>query len=175
MSAKAQWSSAVLPAVLVADAVGNELAADLRARIAGRGYTRFALLDRASYEAVEDLDEPGVFEALVGIAEEITQCSLEVVAAKALRMRAGDYVLVRHDRVYDDRPIELVVDLSPHATAGAEVHYRHRGQVFFAVPSRPGILSLVERGPTVMANHTYVSKRYADAEIVRLVMLLRRA
>ena len=34
-------------------------------------------------------------------------------------------------------------------------------------------MSIVERGPTVTCNHTYVSKLHADAEVVRLVALLR--
>jgi hypothetical protein len=59
--------------------------------------------------------------------------------------------------------------------AGAEVHYRHRGQVFFTFPSTPGALALVERGPTVMCNHTYVSQRTPDASVVRLIVLLRDA
>ena len=59
------------------------------------------------------------------------------------------------------------------AVPGAEVHYRRRGQVFFRAPCAPGSLAIVERGPTVSCNHTYVSKRHADASVVRLVLLLR--
>jgi hypothetical protein len=36
-----------------------------------------------------------------------------------------------------------------------------------------GSLAIVERGPTVPGNHTYVSEHLAAAGIVRLVMLLR--
>lgn len=69
--------------------------------------------------------------------------------------------------------MELVLDLSPSSTPGAEVHWRHRGQLFFVMPSAPGSLAIVERGPTVMSNHTYVSRRHAGASVVRLTMLLR--
>jgi hypothetical protein len=56
---------------------------------------------------------------------------------------------------------------------GADVDYRRRGQAFFRAPSAPGSLSVVERGPTVTCNHTYVSKLHAAADVVRLIVLLR--
>jgi hypothetical protein len=36
----------------------------------------------------------------------------------------------------------------------------------------PGSLSVVERGPTVTCNHTYVSKLQPTAQVIRLVALL---
>ena len=89
------------------------------------------------------------------------------------RMRPGDYLLGHHDRVHDDHPLELILDLSPVAVPGAEVHYRRRGQLFFRAPSAPRSLALVERGPTVTRHHTYVSQRHAAASVLRLVVLLR--
>ena len=74
----------------------------------------------------------------------------------------------------DGRPIELVLDLSEATVPGAEVHWRHRGQVYFAMPSAPGSLAIAQRGPTVMSNYVYVSKRHASC-VVRLVALLRAA
>ena len=70
--------------------------------------------------------------------------------------------------------VELVLDLSPAALPGAEVRYRHRGQFVFTFPSTPGALALIERSPTVICNHTYVSKLQA-ASVVRLIVLLRSA
>jgi hypothetical protein len=158
---------------LVDDVVGPGRAADVRARLARAGWTRWPLLDRGSYEYVDAPNAPEVLEAIVAIASEATKRSLTVERSHAVRLLPGDYVLVRHDRVYDDRPIEVVVDLSRAAVEGAEIHYRHRGQVFFVVPSRPGAVAIVERGPTVMRNQTYVSKRCKDAEVIRLFALLR--
>lgn len=43
--------------------------------------------------------------------------------------------------------------------------------VFLRMPCVPRTLALVERGPTVTRNHTYVSLRHAGAVAVRLVML----
>jgi hypothetical protein len=173
MKTQQAWAAATMPAVIVPSALGAELAAEARARLERAQYTRYELLDRGSYDVVKSPDEPELLAALTGIAEKVTGRSLVVAEARALRLRAGDYVLVRHDRVHEDRPVELVLDLSPSSVPGAEVHYRHRGQVFFTFPSTPGALALVERGPTVMCNHTYVSKRHVAASVVRLVVLLR--
>jgi hypothetical protein len=172
MTAQEEWAAAMMPAVVVRDALGAELAAEVRARLEHAQYTRYALLDRGSYETVARVEEPELLAALTGIASEITGRSLAPAGARALRFAPGDYALVRHDRVYEDRPVELVLDLSRAGAPGAEVHYRHRGQVFFTFPSTPGALALVERGPTVMCNHTYVSKLHAGASVVRLVVLL---
>jgi len=157
---------------LIDEAVSADVAAGVRARLADR-WTRYALLDRASFDFVDDVEEPDLLARLVDLASKATGRALRVDHVRAVRMLPGDYALVRHDKVYDDRPVEVVVDLSAAPVAGAEVHYRHRGQVFFVVPSRPGALAIVERGPTVMRNATYVSKRWNDAEVVRLFVLLR--
>jgi hypothetical protein len=158
---------------IVDDVVGPGRAEQVRARLMRAGWKRWPLLDRGSYEWVDEPDAPEVLDAIVAIAREATGRPLSVERAHAVRLLPGDYVLVRHDRVYDDRPIEVVVDLSRAAVEGAEIHFRHRGQVFFVVPSRPGAVAIVERGPTVMRNQTYVSKRWKDAEVVRLFALLR--
>lgn len=173
VSTREAWSSTPLPAVIVPDVIGAALAASIRLSLESFGYARYELLDRGSYEHVASPRLPELLEALRGVATEITGRSLVVSGVRALRLSPGDYVLVRHDRVYDDRPVEVVLDVSAEAVPRAEVHYRHRGQVFFTAPSAPGAMSLVERGPTVMSNHTYVSKRLAGASVVRLIALLR--
>jgi hypothetical protein len=160
-------------AVVVPDVIDRRLAAEVRERLERAGYTRFALLDRGSYDVLAGPQEPALFAALLTIAAQTTGRSLVVAEARALRLGPGDYLLAHHDRIHDDHPVELALDLSPASVAGAEVHYRRRGQVFFRVPCIPGALAIVERGPTVTCNHTYVSKRSASASIVRLMMLLR--
>jgi hypothetical protein len=49
---------------------------------------------------------------------------------------------------------------------------RRRKQRFFRFECVPGALAIVERGPAVTCHHTYVSKRYPDARVIRLVALL---
>jgi hypothetical protein len=175
MMTRSAWMASPLPAVTVPSAVGPALAAEVRARLAQSGYRRYRLVDRGSYDELREPAEPELLRALAGIASEVTARSLVPAESRVLRLDPGDYLLVRHDRVHDDRPVELVLDLSPAVVPGAEVHWRHRGQVFYALPSSPGALAIVERGPTVMCNHTYVSKRNAGASVVRLVVLLRDA
>jgi len=160
-------------AAVVPDVIGPSLAAEARAQLERAGYTRYALLDRGSYDVVAEPRAPELFGALIAIAARTTGRALALAEVRALRLRPGDYLLAHHDRLHDDHPVELVLDLSPASVPGAEVHYRRRGQVYFRVPCAPGSLAIVERGPTVTCNHTYVSKRNPAASVVRLVMLLR--
>ena len=160
-------------ATIVPDAVSPGALAELRARLATIGYRRYDLLDRGSYDVIDPIDDPTIRAALaplVALAARATERALELVAVRALRLVAGDYLLAHHDRVHAGYPLELVLDLSPVASA-AELHYRRRGQVMFRMPSVPGSLAMVERGPTVTSNHTYVSRRTATAEVIRLVAL----
>lgn len=162
-------------AVVVPDVIAPALAAEVRERLERTGYARHALLDRGSYDMCRDPQEPALFATLVELAARTTGRSLALVEARALRLLPGDYLLAHHDRMHDDHPIELVLDVSPAAVPGAEVHYRRRGQVYFRIPCAPCSLAIVERGPTVACNHTYVSKRNAGAIVVRLMVLLRDA
>jgi len=163
----------VLPVKLIEDAIDPETCAGARTRLESAGWTRWSLLDRGSYDFIDAPELPVLLGAMMRIAGEVVGRPLTLASARAVRLLPGDYVFVRHDRVYDDRPVEVVVDLSRAPVERREVHYRHRGQVFFVVPSRPGAVAVVERGPTVMRNSTYVSKRWRDAEVVRVFALLR--
>jgi hypothetical protein len=149
---------------------------DLARGVAVRGgwtWGRYTLLDRGSYDFSRDVDEPDLAARAVAEASRITSRTLRVVESRALRLGAGDYLLARHDRVFEGFPIEVTIDLSTAPVPGAEIHYRRRGALFFQVPSQPLAAAIVERGPTVTCNHTYVSRRYPDANGVRLVLLLR--
>lgn len=159
-------------ALEVPDAIPPGELAAVRDRLARRGYARYALIDRGHYEIQHEPDEPALCAALVAHARALTGVSLAVTQVRALRLSPGDYLLAHHDPPHEGRPFELVLDLSPRAVA-AELHYRRRGQVYFRFACRPGALAIVERGPTVTSNHTYVSKRDATASVVRLVVLAR--
>jgi hypothetical protein len=160
-------------AAIVPDVVGPSAAAAARDRFQGAGYTRYALYDRGSYDALAAPEAADLLDASIEVAERTTGRSLVLAEVRALRLGPGDYLLAHHDRIHDGHPVELMLDLSPASAPGAEVHYRRRGQVYFRVPCVPGSLAIVERGPTVTCNHTYVSRREPAASIVRLVMLFR--
>jgi hypothetical protein len=147
-----------------------ELATTARVRGDWR-WERYTLIDRGSYDYAEQVDEPELARVAVQAASRAMNRELRSGEMRALRLHPGDYLLAHHDRVYEDYPVEVVFDLSPREVAGAEIHYRRRGNVFFRFPSQPGAASIVERGPTVTCNHTYVSRRQ-DATVTRLVLLL---
>jgi hypothetical protein len=160
------------------DVIGSRTAtivADLAANASIRGgwtWSRYTLLDRGSYDYARDVDEPELAARAIAEASKVTERTLRLVESRALRLGPGDYLLAHHDRVYERFPIEVTIDLSPSPVEGAEIHYRRRGAVFFRVPSAPGSAAIVERGPTVTCNHTYISKRHLAACVVRLVLLL---
>ena len=160
-------------ALVVPGVIDPARAAAVRERWHARGYDRYALVDRGSYDVLVDPEEPALLPILVRAAEQATGRSLAVAEARGLRLAPGDYLLAHHDRLHADNPVEVMLDLSPAPVAGADVHYRRRGQVFFRFPSTPGALAIVERGFTVTCNHTYVSKLHPAASVVRLVALLR--
>ncbi len=160
-------------ALIVDDAITADRAAQVRARLAATGYQRYALLDRGSYQFLGDPVVPYLLADLTALAMARTGRVLAPSAARALWLGPGDYLLSRHDRVDDDHPLELTLDLSPAPVPEAAVEYRRRDQLFFRVPQAPCSLALVERGPTVTANHTYVSQRHPDAAVIRLVAVLR--
>jgi hypothetical protein len=158
-------------ALLVPDAIDAGRAAAIRQQC--RGFTRYALLDRGSYDVLHDPNVPEAIELVTRAAERATGRSLMLSSSRIVRLVAGDYVLAHHDSIYEDNPVEVTLDLSPAAVPDAEVHYRRSGQVFFRVPSTPGVLAIVERGVTITCNHTYVSKLHRDADVWRLIVLLR--
>lgn len=178
-----QESSVVVPgpgtlvgartALLLADAVTPAVAATARQAFADAGWQRYRFIDRGSYEFVDAPPVAGLLTAMVALASQQTGRALQLQAARALRLVAGDYTLAHHDTFHEAMPIELTLDLSTQPVADAGVHYRRRGHVFFVMPSQPGAVALVERGPAVTCSHAYVSKRWLAADVQRLVLLLR--
>jgi hypothetical protein len=159
-------------ALLVPGAVDTARATAARERHAA-SFTRYALVDRGSYELVANPDEAELVALMRSAAERATGRALGLAESRIVRLRSGDYVLAHHDRIHDDNPVEVMLDLSPARVPDAELHYRRSGQVFFRVPCTPGMLSIVERGVTVTSNHCYVSKLLGDVTIVRFIVLMR--
>lgn len=179
-------------ATLVPNVIDEAAATAARLRLERAGYTRYALIDRGRYEVRDAIDqlpeEAALLARLVAAAEKATGRALRLLGARALRLSAGDYLLTHHDPGHDadeasDRDagvVELMLDLSPDAASspaaaappGAEAYYRRHGRPFFAVPCQPRALSIVERDAGVRVNHGYLSKRFPNAQVVRLVVRL---
>lgn len=132
-------------------------------------FTRYALVDRGSYEYAEDVVVP---PAIVALASEVTARTLRVASARVLRLVPGDYVLAHHDPLHDDHRVEVMVDQSPAVVGRAEVRYQRRGATFFRFPSQPGAAAIVERDPATRCHHTYVSKLLAGAVVIRVIVQL---
>lgn len=137
---------------------------------------RYPWIDRGAYSFGDVID----LAALAPLVAHIDPGDprRELVCARVLVLEAGDYILAHHDPLpaiagEGDAPLELVLDLSAEPTPGADLYYRRRGSAFFAVPAVPRTLAIVERGPTVTANHGYVSRRYPGARVVRLMARTR--
>ena len=148
-------------ALLVPDAAG--------CAVPDVAWQRYGKIDEASYDFA-DVELP-ITTAMIERAATQLDRELHVRSTRLLRLRAGDYALAHHDRFHEDNPVELTLDLSPATVPGAEVHYRRRGAVFFRMPCVPRMLAIVERGPTVSCNHTYISKLTPDALVIRYVVL----
>ena len=162
-------------ATIVPGVIDAPRASQLRDALARLGYARYTLLDRGSYDVIADPALPELADllaTLVAHASEVTDRRLTLDETRVLRLGPGDYVLANHDPLDDDDPVELVLDLTPAAVA-AEVCYQRRGQLYFRFPSQPGALAIVERGPTVTSNHSYLSKRDPAISVVRLVARAR--
>ena len=86
-------------ALVVPDAIRPALATAMRARCDGRGYVRYALLDRGSYEVQRDVAaaEPELAALALDAARRATGRTLVVAESRVLRLSPGDYLLAHQE------------------------------------------------------------------------------
>lgn len=159
-----------LPFVEVPQAVSPELARKLREMAAAARHERVDLAHRGRYERAAE-EDAALLASLAAVASFIAGSAHAPVQATWLRMRRGDYALLRDD-VPPHAPLELILDVSERATGEGQVLYTHRGQTFFAVTQAPGTMAIVTRGPTVQRYVRYLTHRTGDAVLFRLVLAL---
>lgn len=155
-------------AVSVPGVISAAEATALRARLEP-AYARYALFDRGSYDVVDAVAEPAIVARMAEHAAAHAGRTLTLVGARAIRLRAGDYVLARHDAGHDDERVEATLDLSAQPVADADVFYRSSGTVYACFPAAPGTLVVAARDASVTCSHGYVSKLRGAAEVVRLI------
>lgn len=127
-------------------------------------FRRYVQLDEACYDVAEVERVPHV-----ELVSRTLGRILRVESARVLRLHPGDYALARHDAFAEG--VDLVIDLSPAPLANADMVWLRRGNPFFRMPVSPSSVAVVERGPTVVCYHGYVS-RVSGGEVIRLVARL---
>jgi hypothetical protein len=144
----------------------------LRTRVRAAGWRPFLLADRGRYEVNDMLVDEELFEPLRQFAERITESRLQVgEPARWLRLRHGDYALIRDDsfhlRAQPPRHLELTLDFSEDEHDQAHIVYTD-GQQGWIVPQSPGTLALFERAGGFFRYDRYLPHTVGDAEVHRL-------
>jgi hypothetical protein len=180
---RAAYVASVIPAVVIPGAITVETASLLRERLLEEGLCPYYLPHRGRYAVNDSFTEPDLWEQLETLASAMAGQPLSIFDARWSLLRRGDYALTRDDTAPLERHVELTLDVSPVpapapapapvSSAGGEVCYAHRGQLFFAAPQALGNLTLVERGPTIRRYERYLTHRAGDAEVIRLRLSLR--
>lgn len=138
-----------VPTALVPAAIDDTTAAALRARLATAGLTPYALADRGRHGYNDTLRVDPLWDELAHFAAGIAGAPVALARARWLVQRRGDYSLVKDDAKTrpPGRVLELVLDLSPGASGGAEAVYLD-GTRAQAVLQLGGVLAVIDRTPT---------------------------
>jgi hypothetical protein len=170
------YASSVLPAVSIEGGCPEPLARDLRGAAGSLSFRRFELAHQGSYEVSEAAPPVEAAALAIETASACARAPVEIVAHRWVRLRRGDYVLVRDDaerfRRLAPAGIECFVDLSDRASGEAELVFTHRGQAFFTMPQRPRELAVVARGPTIRRYTRYLTHRLGELTVLRLEFAL---
>ncbi|MDB4966169.1 MAG: hypothetical protein JWN44_1858 [Myxococcales bacterium] len=155
------------------DVLSTDERAQLRATLDAAGWSAHDLADRLHLATANAGADDALFARLLDLANRTTR-PLRLRAFQWLRLRRGDYQLLKHDA--RERPpaahVELIVDLSAAATGEAELVYTDGGATLFYVPQLPGSVAVIERPPALLRYQRYLCLRVADAEVHRLRLTL---
>jgi len=169
---RAELTSSMLPAAAIDGGCPESVLEEIRCAAQKARFARFDLAHRGRYEISNDVPPPA---AVAGLTEIVASCAgeaLRIAMHRWVRLRRGDYELVRNDAERLDRlaprGLDVIVDLSETGSDEAEVVFTHRGQAFFTVSQRPGMLAIVARRPTVQRYARYLTHRLGDREVLRL-------
>jgi hypothetical protein len=162
--------------VLLPSVIDDATAADLRARVDAAGWTPYALADRGRFHYCDTLRVDPLWDELTAVASSLAGARLAIVRARWMRLRRGDYSLVKEDcATRPDGPhLELVLDISSGASGEAEVVYIE-GADALAVPQMTGILSIVARTPAITRfQRPPTIRSIGGHDIVRLFLQYRK-
>ncbi len=157
----------------VPDVLSANATAKLRADVDAVPFTMFDEPDRGHYEINADLVIPSVFDELRALAEQVVERPLALARARWQRLRHRDFMLMKGDA--KDRlatpHVEVTLDLSAAATAGAELVYTD-GYESWVVLQEPGSVAIVEREPWLYRYDRYLNIAVADKVVHRLRLTL---
>jgi len=169
---RAELASSMLPAVAIDGGCPESVLKEIRHAARKVHFARFDLAHRGRFEVSNDEPPPN---ALVALTEIVSACAgepIQIAMHRWVRLRRGDYELVRNDAERSarlaPRGLDVIVDASETASNEAEVVFTHRGQAFFTMSQRPGMLAIVARRPTVQRYARYLTHRLGDRVVLRL-------
>jgi hypothetical protein len=148
--------------------------ARLRAALDAAGWLRHDLADQRHVCSSPAAADEALFARLTDLAATAGGAPLRLDAFEWLRLRHGDYQLMKHDarRRPPDAHVEVIADLSAAATGEAEIVYTDGGPTLFYVPQLPGAVAVVQRAPTLLRYQRHLSLRVGAAEVHRLRLTL---
>ena len=129
-------------------------------------FREFDLAHRGKY-GFADLSDDALLAELRAFAAALTGARLGSGAARLFRFRRGGYALF-----YDDAlsrltaGVEVTLDLSD-ALCGPPAIYQEPARRL-EIPQAPGLVAVVERGPSTYRYDRYLPAEVGDAEVLRL-------
>jgi hypothetical protein len=171
---RARFREPRCPHVVLPAWFAEDRAAPLRARADAAGFTRYAEPDRGRYERNLELVDPALFDELRALAGAVVERPLVIGHACWLRLRRGDYALVKdaaRARPIAGDHVELTLDFSARPTEQAEIVYTD-GHETWVVPQWPGSVAVVERASWLYRYDRYLNLHAGDAVVYRLRLAL---
>lgn len=165
-------ATAPLPSMMLPGAIDEAAIAELRARVDAAGWTEYALADRGRYAFNDTVRDDALWAELTTLVNSVAGAPMSLARARWMRLRRGDYSLVKDDSRTrpPGRCIEVTLDVSSGSSGEAHVVYV-LGMNALTVPQLPGLLGVVDRSPAMTRYHRPpTSRSQGGFDIVRLLM-----
>ncbi len=173
------FAQMALGAVVIPRAIDEPAHREVRERLTLASFVPFRLVHKGHFSYLDELDAPVLVDALVRIAELVSETRLAVLLTRVYRLTRGDYVLSAIDvdqlgTRAERRLIDVVADLSEASSGEAQVVYAHRGEHYFAAPQLSRSVSVIERRASVTRYQRYLNHTTEGRVVFRLCLTLQR-
>lgn len=133
----------------------------------------FDLAHRGKY-AFADLSDDALSAELRTFAEALTGARLGSGVLRLFRFRRGGYALFSDDALSRlTAGVEVTLDLSDHLCGPPAIYQDPARRL--EIPQAPGLVAVVERGPSTFRYDRYFPAEVGDAEVLRLRAAFRYA